>query len=117
MINVNKFSQRSENGSKISGKLSLFRKLIAMSLQIQPIPAIPETTLRVASKAFRQGNVYMQMRDLLGTFFTDDHFVDLYPPDGQPAYTPWRQAFLLAASSQTLVFKRVCLTLSYLAPT
>ena len=65
-----------------------------MSLQIQPIPAIPEMTMRVARKAFRQGNVYMQMRDLLGTFFTDDQFVDLYPADGQPAYSPWRLALV-----------------------
>lgn len=39
-------------------------------------------TSKVARRAFRKGNVYMQMRDVLGTFFTDDHFVDLYPADG-----------------------------------
>jgi hypothetical protein len=27
-------------------------------------------TVKVARAAFRKGNVYMQMRDLLGTFFT-----------------------------------------------
>lgn len=32
----------------------------------------------------------MQMRDVLGPFFTDDQFADLYPADGQPAYAPWR---------------------------
>jgi transposase len=36
----------------------------------------------------------MQMRDLLGTFFTDDQFADLYPTDGQPAYSPWRLALV-----------------------
>ena len=36
----------------------------------------------------------MQMRDLLGTFFTDDQFADLYPADGQPAYAPWRLALV-----------------------
>jgi len=56
-----------------------------MSLQTRPIPPIPEMTAQVARAAFRKGNVYMQMRDLLGTFFTDDQFVDLYPADRQAA--------------------------------
>jgi len=65
-----------------------------MSLQAQPIPPIPEMTAQVARAAFRKGNVYMQMRELLGTFFTDDQFADLYPADGQPAYAPWRLALV-----------------------
>ena len=65
-----------------------------MSLQAQPIPPIPELTARIARRAFRKGNVYMQMRDLLGTFFTGDQFADLYPADGQPAYAPWRLALV-----------------------
>ena len=36
----------------------------------------------------------MQMRDALGTFFTDDQFAGLYPADGQPGYTPWRLALV-----------------------
>ena len=35
-----------------------------MSLQVQTIPPIPEMTAKVARRAFRKGNVYMQMRDL-----------------------------------------------------
>jgi transposase len=65
-----------------------------MSLQLQAIPPIPELTAKVACRAFRKGNVYMQMRDVLGTFFTDDQFADLYPADGQPAYAPWRLALV-----------------------
>lgn len=65
-----------------------------MSLQPQAIPAIPDLTSQVAHAAFRKGNVYMQMRDVLGTFFTDDQFADLYPADGQPAYAPWRLALV-----------------------
>lgn len=65
-----------------------------MSLQIQVIPPIPDLTFQVARAAFRKGNVYMQMRDVLGTFFTDDQFADLYPADGQPAYAPWRLALV-----------------------
>lgn len=65
-----------------------------MSLQAQPVPPIPELTAKIARRAFRKGTVYMQMRDVLGTFFTDDQFVDLYPADGQPAYAPWRLALV-----------------------
>ena len=43
-----------------------------MSLKPQAIPQIPEMTVTVARAAFRKGNAYMQMRDTLGTFFTDD---------------------------------------------
>jgi len=65
-----------------------------MSLQARPIPPIPGLTAQVARAAFRKGNVYMQMRDVLGPFFTNDQFVDLYPNDGQPAYAPWRLALV-----------------------
>jgi len=65
-----------------------------MSLKPQTIPDIPEMTIQVARAAFRKGNPYMQMRDLLGTFFTDDQFIQLYPADGQPAYSPWRLALV-----------------------
>ena len=65
-----------------------------MSLQPQAIPPIPNLTAKVARRAFRKGNLYMQMRNVLGTFFTDDLFTDLYPADGQPAYAPWRLALV-----------------------
>jgi transposase len=65
-----------------------------MSLQAQPIPPIPDLTAKVARRAFRKGNVYMQMRDVLGAFFTNDQFADLDPADGQPAYAPWRLALV-----------------------
>ncbi|MHB8753281.1 MAG: transposase, partial [Aggregatilineales bacterium] len=65
-----------------------------MSLKATVIPLIPEATAKIARRAFRKGNVYMQMRDLLGTFFTDDQFTDLYPADGQPGYAPWRLALV-----------------------
>jgi transposase len=65
-----------------------------MSLRPQAIPPIPDLTAKIARRAFRKGNVYMQMRDVLGTFFTDDLFTDLYPAEGQPAYAPWRLALV-----------------------
>ena len=43
-----------------------------MSLHPQPIPPVPEETARVARTAFPHGNLYLMMRDELGTLFTDD---------------------------------------------
>jgi transposase len=65
-----------------------------MSLHPRFVPDIPEETARIAQAAFRKGNPYMKMRDELGTFFTDDQFVDLYAVDGQPAFSPWRLALV-----------------------
>lgn len=65
-----------------------------MSLKPQTIPVIPEMTVKVAKAAFRKGNPYMQMRETLGTFFSDDQFAQMYPADGQPAYSPWRLALI-----------------------
>jgi len=65
-----------------------------MSLQPQSIPPIPDLTTKVARRAFRKGNIYMHMRDVLGTFFTDDQFTDVYHTEGQPAYAPWRLALV-----------------------
>lgn len=65
-----------------------------MSLKPRQIPEIPEETVRIAKAAFRKGNPYMKMRDELGTFFSDEQFLDLYPADGQPAFSPWRLALV-----------------------
>lgn len=65
-----------------------------MSLPEKSIEAIPVETSQIARKAFPQGHKYLQMRDVLGTIYTDDVFVDLYPADGQPAIRPWRLALI-----------------------
>ncbi len=65
-----------------------------MSLQPRLVSEIPEETQCVAKAAFRQGNRAMQMRDELGTLFTDEQFVDLFPKVGRPAETPWRLALV-----------------------
>jgi len=65
-----------------------------MSMHPQPIPAIPEETARVARTILPQGNVYIQMRDELGTLYKDEDFLDLFPKDGQPAEAPWRLALV-----------------------
>ncbi len=56
-----------------------------MSLHPQPIPAIPEETIRVAHAVLPKGNVWMQMRDELAPLYEDQDFADLFPSRGQPA--------------------------------
>ena len=63
-----------------------------MSLHPRKIPPIPEATMRVARAAFPRGNVYMRMRDELGTIYEDHQFAHLFPARGQPTESPWRLA-------------------------
>ncbi len=42
-----------------------------MSMHPQPIAPVPEDTARVARAAFPKGNLYMKMRDELGTICQD----------------------------------------------
>ena len=65
-----------------------------MTLHPRYIPDVPEETTKVAKAAFRKGNRYMQMRDELGTLFSDEQFVDLFPNVGQLAESPWRLALV-----------------------
>jgi transposase len=65
-----------------------------MSLKVQAICPIPQETVRVARAAYPKGNVYLQMRDVLGSIYIDEDFADLFPKDGQPAETPWRLALV-----------------------
>lgn len=65
-----------------------------MSLRPQPVNAVPEETARVAHAIYPKGNIYMRMRDELGTFFCDADFADLFPDQGQPALAPWRLALV-----------------------
>src|SRR6266567_2739281 len=65
-----------------------------MSLKSLPIPPVPEEIARVARAVFPRGNVFMQLRDTLGTIYTDEVFADLFPTHGQPAEAPWRLALV-----------------------
>lgn len=65
-----------------------------MSLKPEAILSVPDLTSQVAKAAFPKGNVYMQMRDTLGSIYQDDQFMYLYPADGQPAFSPWRLALV-----------------------
>ena len=65
-----------------------------MSLQTEPIFDVPEQTAQVAQAAFPKGNIYLQLRDELGTIYEDEQFTELYAHDGQPALSPWRLALV-----------------------
>ena len=65
-----------------------------MSLKSLPIPPVSEEIARVAHAVFPRGNVFMQLRDTLGTIYTDEAFADLFPTHGQPAEAPWRLALV-----------------------
>ena len=65
-----------------------------MSLKALPIPAVPDEIEQEARAAFPRGNVFMQVRDALGTIYTDEAFADLFPTHGQPAEAPWRLALI-----------------------
>lgn len=55
---------------------------------------IPEETVKVAKAAFSNGNIYLTLRDQLGSIFDDAMFKDLYPSLGQPAESPGRLALI-----------------------
>jgi transposase len=65
-----------------------------MSLHPQTIPAIPPQTIRVAQAAFPHGNIYMQLKDELGSIYRDEDFAALFPQRGQPAASPWQLALI-----------------------
>jgi transposase len=65
-----------------------------MTLHAQSEFSIPEETTRVARAAYPKGNVYMKMRDALGTIYQDEAFAHLFPQNGRPVEAPWRLAFI-----------------------
>jgi len=66
----------------------------AMSLKPERINPVPEETARIAHAAYPKGNVFMQMRDELGTVYEDENFAHLFSSTGQPAEAPWRLALV-----------------------
>ncbi len=65
-----------------------------MSMHPQPIGPVPQDIARVARAAFPKGNIYMQMRDVLGTIYDDEDFSELFEVRGRPAITPWKLALV-----------------------
>ena len=65
-----------------------------MSLTPSIIQPVPKQTVLIARAAFPKGNLYLSMRDELGTLFEDTDFVELFSRRGYPALTPWRLALI-----------------------
>jgi transposase len=65
-----------------------------MSLRSEEIGPVPEETARVARAAFAGGNLYVQMRDVLGAVYDDARFAHLFAARGRPAEAPWRVALV-----------------------
>ena len=65
-----------------------------MSLHPKQIPPVPAETAEVARAAFPKGNIYLQIRDTLGSIYMDEDFADLFSLRGQPAQSPWRLALI-----------------------
>ena len=65
-----------------------------MTLHSQNEFSIPEETARVAHAAYPKGNLYMKMRDALGSIYQDAAFAHLFPQNGRPVEAPWRLAFI-----------------------
>src|SRR5688500_16431299 len=65
-----------------------------MSLSPSVIGSVPEETTRVARAAFPKGNLYLKLRDDLGTLFDDRDFASLFSRRGHPSYAPWRLALI-----------------------
>jgi transposase len=65
-----------------------------MCLHPSAIGPIPDGTIRIAQAAFPKGNVYMQLRDVLGVIYADVQFTDLFARRGRPAESPWRLALV-----------------------
>lgn len=65
-----------------------------MSLPPLSSVTIPTDTSRVAKAVFPKGNIYIRMRDELGTLYSDAVFAPLFSRRGQPALAPWRLALI-----------------------
>lgn len=55
---------------------------------------IPEDTARVATRAFPNGNIYIQLRDHFAMLYQNADFAHLFSHEGQPALAPARLALV-----------------------
>jgi len=60
----------------------------------QNISSVPDFTAAVARAAFPKRNIYLQIRDTLGSIYVDEDFTFLFSARGQPAQSPWRLALV-----------------------
>lgn len=65
-------------------------------MSLKPVAGrdVPEDTQKVAKAAFPKGNVYLWIRDELGTLYEDHLFNGLYPERGQPTLSPGQLALV-----------------------
>src|SRR5262245_11902930 len=63
-------------------------------LRPMPIEPIPTEPARVARAAFPKGHRYLRVADELESLFTDEVFLALFPPHGQPALPRWGLALV-----------------------
>lgn len=63
-------------------------------LPVQPTGSVPAETARIAHQVFPKGNRYLNLRDELGSIYSDRDFAELFPTHGQPAQCPWRLALV-----------------------
>jgi transposase len=67
-----------------------------MTLRLESIPPIPQATAAAACAIFPDGNVYMTIREELGTIFSDAQFAPWFAQTGRPVeLLPWRAALIL----------------------
>jgi transposase len=65
-----------------------------MSMCPQRFNPVPPITSQVAKAAFPKGNLYLTLRDEIGTFYKDQDFEKLFSMEGHPAISPWRLALI-----------------------
>ena len=75
-------AQRVLSGDLSVGELTVF--LTYLKTAFKPMRDISKYTARIAKAAFPKGNLYLRLRDELGTLYTDEDFAHLYPTHGQP---------------------------------
>lgn len=78
-----------------------------MSMHPQPISPVPEDTTSVAKAAFPKVNVYIEMRNVLGTVYDDEDFSELFERRGRPAIVPWRLAMVTVMRCDLKEFGRL----------
>src|SRR6266849_5353734 len=77
-----------------------------MSLKPNPIPPVPPETARVARAAFPKGNIYMKLRERVGTIIQDEDFAPLFAKEGAPGLPPWRLAVVTILQFHENLFDR-----------
>src|SRR5918997_4895579 len=65
-----------------------------MSLKPTAFNDTPADTKSVAHAAFPKGNIYLKVRDELGTIYEDVAFSTLFPTRGRPVESPGRLALV-----------------------